>query len=91
MKSRLGLVWNVVQPRPGPGVRLPPPCADPRGTFQELLNRAQGRGPVDGIALGPATRAGIDLVAREHPEATAELIANAYDAFVREPGSAAVE
>jgi len=70
---------------------LPPPCADPRGTFQKLLNRAQGRGPVDGIALRPGTRAGIDLVAREHPEATAELIANAYDAFVQEPGSAAVE
>ena len=71
---------------------MPPPCADPRGTFQELLNRAQGRGPVDGIALGPGTRAGIDLVgAPEHSEATAELIANAYDAFVREHGSAAVE
>lgn len=74
-------------------MRAEPLSADPRGTFQELLNRAitQGRGPGDGVALGPDTRAAIDLVAREHPEATPKLIADAYDAFVREHGSTAVE
>jgi hypothetical protein len=50
------------------------PAADLRVIFQELLNRAitQGRRmPIHGTGLGPDTWAAIDMVAREHPYATA--------------------
>jgi hypothetical protein len=58
-----------------------------RRTFQELLNLALTRGRVTGCCgLGPGTRAAIDVVAYDHPDAEAECIAAAYDAFEREHG-----
>lgn len=62
--------------------------ADARVMFQQLLNTAitlGGMPPAD-ARLGPDTLAAIGLVAREHPEAPADLIASAYDAFGREHG-----
>ena len=60
--------------------------AGPRSTFQDLLHGALlgGRVPPTMSGLGPDTVAAIEAIAREHPEATAELIADAYDAFTRE-------
>ena len=54
-----------------------------RTTFQELLNHALTRGRVAPTpsCLGPTTRAAIDVVALDHPDAEAEVIAEAYDAF----------
>ena len=62
------------------------PSADPRVTFEQALNDAitQGRMPAPGIGLGPNTHAAIAAVAREHPEATVEVIVTAYDAFAHE-------
>jgi hypothetical protein len=62
--------------------------AEAHTSFQDLLNRAitQGLMPAHGADLGADTWAAIDRVAREHPEATPELIASAHDAFVREHG-----
>ena len=59
-----------------------------RSTFQGLLNLALTRGRVtaSSCALGPGTRAAIDVVAYEHPDADADCIAAAYDAFDREHG-----
>ena len=54
------------------------PAADLRVIFREILNRAitQGRRmPIHGTGLGPDTWAAIDMVAREHPYATADLAA----------------
>ena len=59
-----------------------------RDIFEELLNLALTRGRVTPAhsGLGPSTRAAIDVVAVEHPDADADLIADAYDAFDREHG-----
>jgi hypothetical protein len=67
----------------------PPTPEGLRATFQELLNLALTRGRVasSDVGLGPTTLAAINVVAREHPDAEAELIAGAYDAFEREHGS----
>jgi hypothetical protein len=60
-----------------------------RGVFQDSLNCAitHGQRPARWIGLGDETRAAIDVVAHEHPEATVDQIACAYDAFAREHGS----
>ena len=57
-----------------------------RATFQRLLNLAltRGRATSGCCGLGTATRAAIDVVAYDHPDAEADCIAVAYDAFNRE-------
>ncbi len=64
----------------------PLPPEDLSSVFRDLLNLAitLGRAPLDGCELGPATMAVIASIARQHPEAPVELIAEAYDAFLRE-------
>jgi hypothetical protein len=59
-----------------------------RQTFEDLRHRAIvcGQRPSDTTTLGPATAYAIDMVARAHPEATAEQIMDAYDAFRLERG-----
>jgi hypothetical protein len=59
-----------------------------RGVFQNSLNCAitHGQQPYRWIGLGDETHAAIDAVAQEHPEATVDQIAYAYDAFAREHG-----
>lgn len=59
------------------------------GAFMDALNRAivHGEGPSRWSGLGDETRAAIDAVAAERPDATADHIACAYDAFAREHGS----
>jgi hypothetical protein len=66
----------------------PPEPDELRTTFQDLLNLALIRGRVTSnhSGLGPTTRAAIDVVALEHPDAEAEVIAEANDAFQREHG-----
>ena len=66
----------------------PPPADDLRTTFQGLLNLAltRGRATSGCCGLGPRTRAAIDVVAYDHPDAEADCIAAAYDAFEREHG-----
>jgi hypothetical protein len=56
--------------------------------FCRLLHHAlaQGGTPDERTGLGPRTRAAVARVAREHPEATVDLIADAYDAFHLEHG-----
>jgi hypothetical protein len=56
--------------------------------FQRLLNLAltRGRGAPRCSGLGPDTSAAIDSVAYEHPDADADCIAAAYDAYEREHG-----
>ena len=65
---------------------------DLRDAFQELLNCAIAHGlrPSRWIGLGDKTFTAIDAIAHEHPEATADHIAGAYDAFAREHGVADV-
>lgn len=60
--------------------------ADVRRAFQDSLNGAivHGQRPSRRIDLGTKTYAAIDAVAQEHPDATANHIADAYDAFARE-------
>jgi hypothetical protein len=59
---------------------------DLRGVFQESLNCAiaHGQRPSRWIGLGDRTRVAIEAVAYEHPDATADHIADAYDAFARD-------
>jgi hypothetical protein len=59
---------------------------DLRDTFQDSLNSAIAHGlrPSRWIGLGEATCSAIEVVAREHPDATVDHIADAYDAFDRE-------
>jgi hypothetical protein len=66
----------------------PTPPDDLRMTSQGLLNLAltRGRATSDSCGLGSATRAAIDVVAYDHPDAEADCIAAAYDAFDREHG-----
>ena len=66
-----------------------PPLPDElRTTFQGLLNQAltRGRATRTNCGLGPGTLAAIDMVAYDHPDAEADCIAAAYDAFYREHG-----
>jgi hypothetical protein len=60
-----------------------------RQRFQGLLNAAiaMGRAPSGESGLGPRTMAAVSVVAHEHPEATPEHIAHAYDMFLTEHGS----
>lgn len=60
--------------------------ADLRRAFQDSLNGAivHGQPPSRWIELGTETYAAIDAVAQEHPDATVNHIADAYDAFARE-------
>ncbi|MDZ4236440.1 MAG: hypothetical protein U1C73_22405, partial [Dietzia sp.] len=64
------------------------PTDDPRWVFQTKLNAALIQGQIlsTSATLGPQTCAAIDAVARAHPDASAEEIALAYDAFAREHG-----
>ena len=66
----------------------PPTPDELRSTFQGLLNLALTRGRVTPSCsgLGPNTLAAIDVVAYEHPDADADCIAAAYDAFDNEHG-----
>jgi hypothetical protein len=66
----------------------PPSRDELRTTFQGLLNLAltRGRATSGCCSLGLGTRAAIDVVAYEHPDAEADCIAAAYDAFDREHG-----
>jgi hypothetical protein len=59
-----------------------------RTTFQESLNLVltHRRATSGCCGLGAGTRAAIDVVAYDHPDAEAECIAAAYDAFDREHG-----
>jgi hypothetical protein len=52
-------------------------------TFHELLTAAitHGRRPQHTTAVGPTCWVAIDVLAREHPDATPEHVAAAYDAF----------
>ncbi len=54
--------------------------------FQTTLVSAivGGSLPAHSSGLGPQTLAALTLVATEHPDATADIIAAAYDAFRRE-------
>ncbi len=65
---------------------------DLRDAFQDSLNCAIAHGlrPSRWIGLGDETFTAIDAIAEEHPEATADHIAGAYDAFAREHGTADV-
>lgn len=60
--------------------------ADLRDAFQDSLNCAiaHGQHPAQWIGFGEKTRTAIEAVAREHPDATADHIADAYDAFASE-------
>ena len=68
----------------------PPSPEQLRATFQALLNLALTRGRVtsSSCGLGPNTLAAINVVAYEHPDAEADCIAAAYDAFDHEHGEA---
>lgn len=60
------------------------PPAELRQRFLIALNDAitRGRAPGHDVGLGhPHTLAAMTLVAQDHPDATAELIAEAYDTF----------
>lgn len=55
-------------------------------TFRELLTAAitTGRRPRPTALLGPASWAAIDVLAREHPDATPDHVVAAHDAFTFE-------
>ncbi len=59
---------------------------DLRDVFQDALNSAilHGLRPSRWNGLGDQTFGAIDAIAREHPDATVDCIADAYDAFERE-------
>ena len=61
-------------------------AADLRTAFQDSLNRAivHGQCPSRWLGLGDRTRTAIEAVALQHPDATADHIADAYDAFAGE-------
>jgi hypothetical protein len=67
--------------------------ADLYGAFQDSLNCALVRGlrPSRWTGLGDETCTAIEAIAREHPEATADHIADAYDAFAREHAASPVK
>ena len=64
--------------------------ADLRDAFQESLNCAIAHGlrPSRWIGLGDKTFTAIEAIAEEHPDATANHISDAYDAFAREHAQA---
>jgi len=66
------------------GMLAEPPTS--RRTFAELLSAALAYGAVPTVdaGLGPLSQQALAAVAREHPDATVHLIADAYDAFDRE-------
>jgi hypothetical protein len=66
-----------------------PPLTELRHRLQGLLNAAlaKGRAPSGDAGLGPRTMAALAAVADQHPEATPEHIAHAYDMFLTEHGS----
>ena len=59
---------------------------DLRNAFQDSLNSAIAHGlwPSRWIGLGDQTCTAIEAIAQEHPDATVNHIADAYDAFDRE-------
>ncbi|MEH3139725.1 MAG: hypothetical protein PGN37_05990 [Mycobacterium kyogaense] len=61
-----------------------------RVNFQVLLNSAltHGRAAARDCGLGPATVEAINAIAYDHPDAEADAIAAAYDAFGAEHGGA---
>jgi hypothetical protein len=67
--------------------------AELRRRFQNALNCAitLGQVPTRGHGLGPHTFMAVAMVAQDHPDATPELIADAYDAFHREHLAALLE
>ena len=60
-----------------------------RSAFEQALMCAitEGRLPGEGCPLGTNTWAAIEAIARNHPEAAAELINHAYDSFQSEYGA----
>jgi hypothetical protein len=64
----------------------PLPPEDLRSMFEAHLHGAitRGRIPPGNTGLGPDTLSVIDMIARQHPEADVELIADAYTVFARE-------
>jgi hypothetical protein len=64
----------------------PPAPEQLRSIFQGLLNPALTRGLVtpSSCGLGPNTLAAMNVVAYDHPDAEADCIAAAYDAFAHE-------
>lgn len=60
--------------------------SDPRDQFRRLLNEAitAGTAPSAGTDLGPYTLVAITVIAAEHPDASPDSIASAYDAFLSE-------
>lgn len=65
-----------------------PNVAGLRQRFESALITALvgGQPPHGATGLEPHTVAAVTLVAAEHPDATADVIAQAYDAFCREHG-----
>lgn len=69
----------------------PTPSTDElRVNFQVLLNSAltHGRGATRECGLGPATIEAINAIAYDHPDAEADAVTAAYDAFDAEHGGA---
>jgi hypothetical protein len=64
----------------------PMPPEDLRSTFEHHLHSAitRGRIPPRNAGLGQDTLSVIDRIARPHPEADVELIADAYVMYARE-------
>ena len=61
---------------------------DPRVIFSALMGAiTEGRLPGEGCPLSANTWAAIEAIARNHPEAAAELINHAYDSFRTEYGA----
>lgn len=60
--------------------------ADLRQRFESALHSAVvcGQSPSRFIGVGPRTLAAVTAIAAEHPDASADLIAAAYDTFLRE-------
>lgn len=65
------------------------PTGHVRSAFQHALMGAitEGRLPGEGCPLSAKTWAAIEAIARNHPEAAAELINHAYDSFQSEYGA----
>ncbi|MGE3842602.1 MAG: hypothetical protein AB7I50_13535 [Vicinamibacterales bacterium] len=85
--SELRTAQAALSGRPGePGA---PNEAELRERFQHMLNAAltQGRFSWRGSQLGLSTIAAVAAVADDHPDASVEQIAAAYDAFAREHGT----
>jgi hypothetical protein len=64
-----------------------PPLGTRHDVFKDALMRAvvDGQLPSRTCDLGHDTRAIIQAIAEHHPEANPNLIADAFDAFEREP------